>query len=219
MATTHPHPVTALHDLFADAIVKVLGDDYSGTDPVIRASRNPDFGDFQVNAAMGLGKKTGTPPRDLAQQLVDSLDVSEIAEAPTIAGPGFINIRLKTDALVATLQAMSDEHLGVTMADDHHAVVIDLCGVNVAKQMHVGHLRSTIIGDALGRILERRGRTVLRENHLGDWGLPIAMVLHRLGEEATDLEKLTLAELDSAYREAQSRAQGDPAGLDAARLR
>ena len=213
LETTHSHPVAALHGLFADAIVNVLGDEYSGTDPVIRASRNPEFGDFQVNAAMGLGKKTGTPPRDLAQQLVDALDVSAIAEPPDIAGPGFINIRLKTNALIATLEAMSGDGLGISMEHDLHPVVIDLCGVNVAKQMHVGHLRSTIIGDALGRILERRGRTVLRENHLGDWGLPIAMVLRRLLDDGVDLDSLDLTDLDAAYRAAQASARSDDRGM------
>ena len=85
---------------------------------------------------------------------------------------------------------MDDESLGVVTVDDPHPVVIDLCGVNVAKQVHVGHLRSTIIGDALARILERCGRTVLRENHLGDWGLPIAVVLYRLREAGVDLDTL-----------------------------
>ena len=213
MATTFPHPIIALHDIFSHAIVDVLGDDFSGTDPVIRVSRNQDFGDFQVNAAMALGKKTGTPPRELAQQLINALDVSEIAESPEIAGPGFINIRLKTSALVATLETMSGDHLGIAMTDDPHPVVIDLCGVNVAKQMHVGHLRSTIIGDALGRILERRGRTVLRENHLGDWGLPIAMVLRRLLDNDVDLDALDLTDLDAAYRAAQASARSDDRGM------
>ena len=95
---------------------------------------------------------------------------------------------------------MDDERLGIPLDTDEHAIVIDMCSVNVAKQMHVGHLRSTIIGDALARVLERQGRTVHRENHLGDWGLPIARVLHELRERDVDLESLTLDGLGPSSR-------------------
>lgn len=213
MPTTHIHPATVLHELVSDAIVAVLGEDYAGTDPVIRGAKNPEFGDFQINAAMSLGKRVGTPPRELAQQLVDAMDVSAIAESPDIAGPGFINIRLKTSAIADALTGIAEGDLGVESIDDPHPVVIDLCGVNVAKQMHVGHLRSTIIGDSLGRILERQGRTVYRENHLGDWGLPIAMVLRRLLDDGADLDALSLTDLDTAYRAAQAAARSDHKGM------
>ena len=212
-------PRTAIGLAFEQAIVASLGDEYAGADPLIRNTANPELGDFQCNAAMGLAKRVGQPPRELAQKLVEVVDLDGLAEPPEIAGPGFINIRLKSEALTSSLIQMDDPELGVEANDDPRPIVIDLCGVNVAKQMHVGHLRSTIIGDALARVLERRGRKVLRENHLGDWGLPIAMVLHTLRANGTDLDTLTLTELDVAYRDAQARARGDAKGLEAARTR
>jgi len=129
---------------------------------------------------------------------------------------------LKPAALARLLGAMDSpaggvESLGVRRDPDTHAIAIDLCGVNVSKQMHVGHLRSTIIGDSLARILERRGRKVLRENHLGDWGLPIAMVLRHLREKQVNLGAISLDDLDKAYREAQQKAEHHPAALEAAK--
>lgn len=206
-------PSAALHERFSDAIVSVLGEEFREADPVIRATTNPEFGDFQVNAAMGLGKRLKRPPREVAEELLGAVNLEGLAEKPEIAGPGFINIRIQPAAMISALEAMDDDELGITPSTDTHPVVIDLCGVNVAKQLHVGHLRSTIIGDALGRMLERRGRTVLRENHLGDWGLPIAMVLHRLRIAGVDLDTLKLVDLDCAYRDGQLVTKRDDRGL------
>jgi arginyl-tRNA synthetase len=209
-------PATLLDMAFRRAIVKALGDAHGSVDPLIRASANPQFGDYQANFAMGLAKQLGMKPRDVAQQVVNAVVLSTIAEPPEVAGPGFINITLKPDALATLLAAMDDESLGIDPDQDTHPIAIDLCGVNVAKQMHVGHLRSTIIGDALARIFERRSRKVYRENHLGDWGLPIAMVLHQLRERGADWSTLTLTDLDAAYRDAQLNAKTDMRGLTAA---
>ncbi len=206
-------PAAMLEAGFRDAIARATGLDAADADPMIRPAQNPDFGDFQSNAAMGLAKKLARKPRDLAGEIVDALDIDAIAESVEIAGPGFINIRLRAEALAAALIAMDEGDLGITPSADTHAVAIDMCGVNVAKQMHVGHLRSTIIGDALARCFERLGRTVHRENHLGDWGLPIAMVLHQLREQKVDLDALTLSALDAAYRDAQLTAKADLRGL------
>ena len=212
-------PRSAIQAAFSRAITAILGDEFAEADPLIRNTTNPDHGDFQCNAAMGLAKRIGRKPRDLAEDLLQAVDLGDLADPPEIAGPGFINIRLRTDTIAAAVQQMDAPALGVIPSDDPRPIVVDLCGVNVAKQMHVGHLRSTIIGDALARVLERRGRAVVRENHLGDWGLPIAMVLHRLREAGTDLDALTLTELDVAYREAQASARDDAAGLRAANER
>jgi len=213
MSSRQAHPVTLLNEILSRAIVDVLGKEHEGADPVIRPSKSPEFGDFQVNAAMSLGKKIGTPPRELAEKLVEAADLQAIAENVDVAGPGFINIRLREEVLADSLGGMSGADLGVSPVDDPHPVVVDLCGVNVAKQMHVGHLRSTIIGDSLARILERQGRSVLRENHLGDWGLPIAMVLQTLRDEGVDLEQINLDQLDEAYRAAQVGSRGDDRGI------
>lgn len=212
-------PIDAITLALSSAIAAALGEEYRDTDLQIRPSQNPKFGDYQANFAMKLAKQLGSNPRELASKVADAAaeDLAAIAEPLEVAGPGFINIRLKDQAIAQMLSSMDNKELGVTQQDDPHTIVIDLCAVNIAKQMHVGHLRSTIIGDALARILERIGRTVLRENHLGDWGLPIAMVLHELQETKTNLDTLKLAELDSAYRKAQQKAKDDEAFLEAAK--
>jgi arginyl-tRNA synthetase len=205
-----------LNDAFDTAIVGVAGAEYAGTDPAIRAASKPELGDFQCNVAMGLGKRLGRPPREVATELVEAVDLTGLAEQPEVAGPGFINIRLEQRVLIDALGAMDTPELGVELDDDRGIVVIDMCGINVAKQMHVGHLRSTIIGDAFARILERLGHVVYRENHLGDWGFPIAMVLHELRRSGTDLAALSLTDLDTSYRSAQAKATVDIKGLTAA---
>jgi arginyl-tRNA synthetase len=212
-------PVATLAAAFRQAMTAALGESFADADPLIRASQNPEFGDFQSNAAMGLAKQVGMKPRELGEKIMAALDAPSLIENAEVAGPGFINIRVRSDALAAMLEAMDEPSgsLGVVPDSDTHTVAIDLCGVNVAKQMHVGHLRSTIIGDALARVFERLGRTVHRENHLGDWGLPIAMVLHQLREAAVDLDALTLDDLDAAYRAAQKRCEAEPAAEEGAK--
>lgn len=212
-------PRNTISNAFSKAIVAVLGEEHASADPLIRNTANPELGDFQCNAAMGLAKRVGQSPRDLAQSLIEAVELDEVAEPLEIAGPGFINIRLKSATVAGALEEMDNPQLGIRASDDPRPIVIDLCGVNVAKQMHVGHLRSTIIGDSLARVLERTGRKVLRENHLGDWGLPIAMVMFQLRANGTDLDSLTLTELDVAYRASQASAKGDAKGLEAARTR
>lgn len=194
---------------FRGAIVATLSaapEDAPSIDVGIRASQNPQFGDYQCNAALGLAKRAGSNPRELAQQIVAAAQplLGELTLPLEVAGPGFINIRLRPEALARQLESMDDAALGVRPVVAKHAIVIDLCGVNVAKQLHVGHLRATIIGDTLARVHERLGRKVWRENHLGDWGLPIAMVLHALRQRGVPLDSLSLDDLNNAYRDAQA---------------
>ena len=188
-------------------------------DPVLRRSQNGAHGDYQANGAMALGKQHGVKPKDLANRVVDCVDFGKVALPPEVAGPGFINIKLTDETIVSLVNEIDDQNLGVIPSNNHHPVAIDLCGVNVAKQLHVGHLRSTIIGDSLARMFERVGRKVYRENHLGDWGLPIAMVLERLTSGGVDLDQLTLGDLNQAYRDAQLGASDDVGGLNAALAR
>lgn len=208
------HPLVTLERALGDAYTRVTG--IEGADPAIRPSQSEQFGDYQSNGVMALAKRLGMKPRELAEKIVAAADVSTVAEDLEVAGPGFINIRLKPGALDGALKSIDNQAMGVARKQDTHAIAVDLCGVNVAKQMHVGHLRSTIIGDALARVNERLGRKVLRENHLGDWGLPIAMVLHSLRRRRVNLDTLTLDELDAAYRDAQLEARADTRGLAAA---
>jgi len=212
-------PLHRLREAFEDAIAAELGDTYRNVDPAIHPATRPELGDFQCNAAMGLGKRAGRPPRELAEALVERVSANDLVASMDVAGPGFINIHIQSTAIAEALASIDDESLGVIPDPTPETVVIDMCGVNVAKQMHVGHLRSTIIGDAFARILTRLGHQVLRENHLGDWGLPIAMVLYVLRSRGVDLKNLTLEELDHAYRSAQSAAKVDNGGLKAAMSR
>jgi len=218
-STTAADPVALLDGAMRRAIRSSLGEAFADVDPLIKPSQNREFGDFQANVAMPLAKRVGKNPREIAQQLASAVasEIAPIAERPDVAGPGFINIRLKPAALSGLVEQMHERDLGVTPETDRHAVVIDMCSVNVAKQMHVGHLRSTIIGDALGRVMERLGRTVHRQNHLGDWGLQIGMVLHQLRAAGVDLDRLSIAELERAYRDAQLACKADESGLEAAR--
>ena len=184
-------------------------------DPAIRASGNPKFGDYQMNAAMALAKELGRNPREVADAVLKAADLAGVAAKCEVAGPGFINVTLERAFVEGRLAALAaSDSFGIPPATDPHAVVVDLCGVNVAKQMHVGHLRATIIGDSLARVFERLGRTVRRENHLGDWGLPIAMTLAKLVREGRDFSRLTLDDLNAAYRGAQKETATDD--LDAA---
>jgi arginyl-tRNA synthetase len=222
-------PIDLLAERFRRAIGAAFADAPAArdADPLITPSRNPQFGDYQSNAAMPLGKALGRPPREVARAIVAALDVTGIAEPLTegsIAGPGFINVRLSAGALAGLLERLDSPALGVEgpAAGARQTVVVDLCGVNLAKQMHVGHLRSIIIGDAIARALSRLGHGVIRQNHVGDWGLPIAMVTARLMRELAEgrlrsLDGLTLDDLERLYRRAQRECEADERGLEAAR--
>ncbi len=153
-------------------------------DPIITVSQNEKFGDYQSNAAMGLAKqvaaKTGqkTNPRAVAEQIKAKLKVGEMVSEVSIAGPGFINVRLSAGWLAEQLQQVeTDPRDGTAVAAEPRRVVVDYSGPNVAKELHVGHIRSTIIGDALARILEFQGDEVIRQNHLGDWGTQFGMLI------------------------------------------
>lgn len=225
------HPAQILSSLFRGAIDAAFPG--AEADAAISPSRSPQFGDYQSNAAMGLAKRLGKPPRDVAKAIVAELAkdprasgasalIEPVGES-SIAGPGFINIRLRGAALGRLLAEMSGPELGLARAQgaERQTVVVDLCGVNLAKEMHIGHLRSSVIGDTNARVFERLGHNVIRQNHFGDWGLPIAMVCDRLlrmvaaGE--LDMSALTLATLDRAYKAAQRECEGDERGLAAAR--
>lgn len=215
-------PVALLDDALRSAIATVTERPRDACDPAIRPSGNPQFGDFQANFAMGLAKELGANPRELAGKVLAHATSSkaflELAdkEKTSVAGPGFLNIHLSERALAAMLDALDSPALGIVPVKAAHAVVVDLCGVNVAKEMHVGHLRATIIGDTLARVHERLGRDVKRENHLGDWGLPIAITMASLRRQRVDLNALTLEKLNVAYRAAQMEGRDDEAGLRAA---
>ena len=204
------------------AIVAALGEDYAGTDPLLGLSSNPKFGDYQANMAMGLSKKLGQQPRQIAQSIVDHLDVAAVCEVPQIAGPGFINFTVKPSYLATQLQAMQlDSRLGVPVADKPQRVIVDFSSPNIAKEMHVGHLRSTILGDCIARVLEFRGHDVLRLNHVGDWGTQFGMLILYLREAypqaLTTADALDLGDLVVLYKKAKQRFDEDAEFQAAAR--
>ena len=204
----------SISDILSRCFGDVLEISPEDADPIVRRAQDPEHGDFQANGAMSLGKKYNQNPKELAEKVVAVVDFGELAEPPEVAGPGFINIRLTDSSIVSLIELMDTPDLGVVKDKDTHPVAIDLCGVNVAKQLHVGHLRSTIIGDSLARMFERVGRKVYRENHLGDWGLPIAMVLEQLISSGVDLDTLCLDDLNAAYQIAQLNVRDDLRGAE-----
>jgi arginyl-tRNA synthetase len=173
--------MNVLHELqrrFRDALTGLVPDPapYAA---MVKPAQRPEHGDYQANCAMPLGKALGKPPREVAQTAVARLRLDDMLEPPEVAGPGFINLRLRPDWLAKQVRAMaSDDRLGVAPPSPPRTFVIDYSSPNVAKPMHVGHLRSTIIGDALTRLLRFLGHTVVTDNHLGDWGLQFGILLY-----------------------------------------
>lgn len=177
----------------------------AGSPAAVRQSAKPQFGDYQANGVMGVAKKLGTNPREFAQKVLDVLDLDGIASKTEIAGPGFINIFLSEEFLAKQAEsALSDSRLGVA-AEAQKTIVADYSAPNVAKEMHVGHLRSTIIGDAVVRTLEFLGHKVIRANHIGDWGTQFGMLianLERVQQESGEVS-MELADLEAFYRESK----------------
>ncbi len=211
-------PTVVLSERFAGALAS-LDEALRGADPVVRRS---DRADYQVNGSMALAKRTGRPPRDLAQELVDRVELADIAHPPEVAGPGFINVTLQDAFLARALaETAADPYLAVTRAATTETAVIDYSAPNVAKEMHVGHLRSTIIGDALVRVLEFVGHEVVRQNHLGDWGTPFGMLIEHLLSvgEAEAANELSVGDLGRFYQEARAEFDANPDFAERARRR
>jgi arginyl-tRNA synthetase len=214
--------VEQLKTRFEQALVAAFGTDYAGVDPMLVPASNPKFGDYQSNAALSLSKKLGKPPRAIAEAIIQHLDVSDFCETPSVAGPGFINFTLKPAYLETQLNVIqADSRLGVAAARKPQRVVVDFSGPNIAKEMHVGHLRSTIIGDCIARILEFQGEDVLRLNHVGDWGTQFGMLIAYLREAYPDAlttaDALDLGDLVTLYRQAKKRFDEDEGFRETAR--
>ncbi len=194
-----------------------------GSGALIARSNKPQFGHYQANGCMAAAKAIGTNPRDLAQKVIDNLDLADVAEPLEIAGPGFLNIRIKPEWLAQRLtEAESDPKLGVDTPDTPQTVVVDYSAPNLAKEMHVGHLRSTIIGDAMARVLDFIGHKVVRQNHVGDWGTQFGMLIAYLNDLAGDDgedsgAEAQLADLEEFYRKSKQRFDADEAFADTAR--
>ena len=192
----------------------------AGIDPEMRPATKPQFGHFQSNVALRLAKSEGRPPREVAADLVSRIDVADLCEPLEVAGPGFINFRLRAGVLArAASELLDDPEVGIERVADPEVVVIDYSAPNVAKPMHVGNLRSTIIGDCFHRVLEARGHTVIAQNHIGDWGTQFGMLVQYLLDEGVDAAALDLDASVALYKEAQERFRADEAFADSARAR
>jgi arginyl-tRNA synthetase len=192
----------------------------TGVDPELRPATKPQFGHFQSNVALRLANIEGKPPRQVAADIVARLEITDLCEPPEIAGPGFINLRLKTSVLAeAVTEQLADPYVGVTRVKHAQIVVIDYSAPNVAKQMHVGHLRSTVIGDCLNRVLSGVGHRVIPQNHIGDWGTQFGMLVEQILDEGIDASILTLPEAEELYTRASAHFRSDPAFADRARRR
>ncbi|HEX3598936.1 MAG TPA: arginine--tRNA ligase, partial [Lacipirellulaceae bacterium] len=195
-----------LREQFAGALatLNIEAGELPALTALVLPTQGAKFGDYQANCAMPLGKRLGKPPREIAAQIVAALDVADFCDTPDIAGPGFINLRLKDEWLAAQLTFIlpDTERLGVAMANPSRTIVVDYSSPNVAKPMHVGHIRSTVIGDALYRMLKFLGHRAISDNHLGDWGTQFGMIIygfkHFVDREAT--KQNAVAELTRLYK-------------------
>ncbi|CAA6817849.1 MAG: Arginyl-tRNA synthetase (EC [uncultured Thiotrichaceae bacterium] len=185
---------------------------------VIKPSGRPEFGDYQANGIMGAAKQLKMNPRELATKVVDALEIDEMAEKIEIAGPGFINIHLKNAWLAKQIISnLRKDNCGVEKTAEPETIVVDYSGPNLAKEMHVGHLRSTIIGDATARILDFQGHKVIRQNHVGDWGTQFGMLIAHMVSQNNDDLTLKLSDLETFYREAKIRFDEDADFAETAR--
>ncbi|MGE0880641.1 MAG: arginine--tRNA ligase [Acidimicrobiia bacterium] len=211
-------PLLLVTDRLAAAFAAVAGE---SADPVVRPSEHADA---QANGALALAKRLGHPPREVAQRVVDAAgaDLAGMCSKIEIAGPGFLNLTFSDEFVAEQVAAVAgDDRLGVTRATPALKVVVDYSAPNVAKEMHVGHLRSTVIGDALVRLLTFAGHTVVRENHIGDWGTPFGMLIEHLldiGETEATAE-LSVGDLDGFYKEARKKFDASDVFKERARQR
>ena len=210
-------PLASLSTLLAPLFADLNGG--APADPTVRPS---DRADAQINGALALAKRLGANPRDLAQQVVDSGVLTDVATDLEVAGPGFINVTFSSSFLESQLAAVvGDGRLGVEPASDPKIVVVDYSAPNVAKEMHVGHLRSTVIGDSLVRLHEFLGHTVIRENHIGDWGRPFGMLIEHLLDLGEDVasDGLSQGDLDGFYKQANAKFKDSGEFQERARAR
>jgi arginyl-tRNA synthetase len=207
--------LSLLHDRFATALAQVGAPEAA---PLVQVAGRPEFGDYQMNGVMGAAKALKRNPRELAQAVIEAVDLADIAASLEIAGPGFINIRLHDTWLAAQVRAALDHpQLGVEPLP-RQRVMVEYSSVNLAKEMHIGHLRGGIIGDALVRIHSFLGQEVIRQNHVGDWGTQFGMLVAYMVEtRKTGDADFALKDLDSFYKQSKVRFDTDPHFADMAR--
>ncbi len=204
------------------AVVEAFGPEHTDADPLVRPASDPKFGDFQANLAMGLAKRLGRKPRDVADAIVGRLPADGMLASVEVAGPGFINLTLNADRLArAAAEMAADPRLSIAPATTPQTVVVDYSAPNIAKEMHIGHLRSTILGDAIVRVLEKLNHRVIRQNHLGDWGTQFGMLIEHLIDQGADAgdDRARIGDLNAFYKQAKARFDSEPDFADRARRR
>ena len=215
---TDPQQVLAQRVRYA--LAAAFGPEHADDDPVIRPSQ---FADYQSNVALPLGKRLGRPPREIAAELARHLDVADVCEPPEVSGPGFINLTLRDEWIAAQATGqLGEQRLGVEGSPaPAEKVVVDYSGPNVAKELHAGHLRATVVGDAIVRVLEHLGYDVVRAAHLGDWGTQFGMLIEHaleVGDEATR-RQFDAGEFTAFYQAARARFDADPEFAERSRRR
>ncbi|HEX6526944.1 MAG TPA: arginine--tRNA ligase [Streptosporangiaceae bacterium] len=212
-------PQQVLAERVSDAIVAAFGAGFGDADPLIRPS---SFADFQANVALSLAKRLGRPSREVAAELVSMLDVTDMSAPPEVSGPGFINFTLRDDWIAGQATSLrSDHRLGVAGTPDPLTVIVDYSSPNIAKEMHVGHLRTTIVGDAIVRVMEFIGHRVIRDNHVGDWGTQFGMLIEHLkdaGESSAEADLLR-TDPNTFYADARRKFDTDPGFAERSRAR
>lgn len=209
-----------LHQLVAAEVEQAFSANGLTDQPIIlQPAKNRDFGDYQINGVMGAAKKTRQNPRELAQKVADALQQNLLIATAEVAGPGFINLKLRPEKLAQYIKtSLQDEHLGIARNSKPLTIVIDYSSPNLAKEMHVGHLRSSIIGDSLNRVLTFLGHKVIAQNHVGDWGTQFGMlVAYLIEQQQNGRADLELADLEQFYRNAKVRFDEDKNFADTAR--
>lgn len=218
MTTSPIDPASALVPRISAAIGAAFGTEHADVDPLIRPSR---FADVQANVALSLAKRLGRPPREVAAAIVEHLDATDVCVSVEVSGPGFLNLTLRDDWIAGRVTVLAaDPRLGVP-SPAAQTIPVDYSAPNVAKEMHVGHLRTTVVGDALARTLEHLGHRVIRQNHIGDWGTPFGMLIEHLldvGEDSPEAAALT-SDPNAFYRAARSAFDADPAFAERSRNR
>ena len=212
-------PQEVLAERVSAAVAAAFGAEHASADPLIRPSQ---FADFQANVALPLAKSLGMPPRQVAERIVAHLDVAGVCDQFDVSGPGFVNLTLAAGWIAGQASGLlTDERLGAAPSDPGLRVVVDYSGPNVAKELHVGHLRATAVGDAVARILEFLGQTVIRAAHLGDWGTPFGMLIEHMLEvgEAAAHAELAAGDFTAFYQATRARFDSDEEFAGRARRR
>ncbi len=212
-----PSVVPLLSSRLSAALSAAFGPAVAGTDPELRVATRPEFGHFQTNLPLRLARILKLPPATIAERLVAALEVGDLCEPPEIAGQGFVNLTLLPSRLAADVEAVVAHDNGFAARGER--VVVDYSSPNVARRLLVHHLRSTVIGDALCRVLSYVGYEVIRQNHLGDWGTQFGMLIEELLTTGQDAGSLDLAELEDLYRQSRAHFDADPEFADRARAR